>query len=73
MKWELTKKNRWTREKQKQPEVREVSPVDWCDRVDVYGGKDFRKRYVFSLEWRSKLWRMMTVEIEKRMKVKKID
>ena len=49
MKWEL--KNRRAREKQKQPEIREVSPVDgygclWRKRF-------FWKRCVFSLERKS--------------------
>ena len=36
-----------SKRKQKQPEIREVSPVDG---MGVYGGKDFCKRFVFSLE-----------------------
>ena len=44
------KKNRWAREQQKQPAVREVIRLMG---VGVYGGKDFWKRYVFSLEWKS--------------------
>ena len=39
--------------------------------MGVYGGKDFWKRYVFSLEWKSE--GVMEQEIVKRMKVKKID
>ena len=50
MKWELKRKP-LSKTKQKQSEIREISPVD--GRVGVYGGKDFWKRYVFSLEWKS--------------------
>jgi len=33
-----------------QPGVREISPVSIYG--EVYGGKDFRKRRVLSLEWK---------------------
>jgi len=40
--------------------------------VDVYGGKNFRKRYVFSLEWKSEGVTDDDSGCE-GMKVKKID
>jgi len=50
MKWKLKKKNRWAREKQRQPEVLEVSPVDGCGCLWL---KRILKTIYFSLEWKS--------------------
>jgi len=49
MKWELKRKP-LSKIKQKQPEIREVSPVD--GRGCLWR-KRFLERYVFSLEWKS--------------------